>query len=644
MHSVKQLIKILHLEDSPADAEVIQDKLASGGLNCEIIVVNNKQHFESALAEGQYDIVLADFNVPGYEGFSALQRARELQPNIPVIMISGALKEDDAILCLQFGAMDYVLKQRLERLPAAVIRALDEADADTQRRIADEALRESEERFRQLAEQSTEGFWFVELNPLRFIYWSTVAERISGISNQAILDDPNAWMTVCHPEDMPAVLQSWGIVLAARADKFEREFRVIHPDGSIRWVLLAGTGIKNPEGMIIRYGGTIKDISERKQMESHSLRTQRLESIGTLAGGVAHDLNNALAPIMMIVDLLRKKNPDSAEMLDTVYASAKRGADMVKQLLTFARGVEGERLLIQPAHILKDLRKIIISTFPKNIEVVTNFGTDLWPIQGDSTQLHQVLLNLCVNARDAMPKGGTLTLEAVNVVIDSTEASTMHGSTPGQFVLCRVIDTGLGMDPAILDRIFEPYFTTKTLDKGTGLGLSTTLGILQSHGGFIHVHSVLGQGSTFAVYLPVSGSTEGTGAPVREEAEFHGNGELILIVDDEAAIRSALRDVLMEMNFQSISASDGTEALARVAERKQDLRLVITDLHMPNMEGDAFVKVVRHMIPDVPIIVNSGRLEEREINKFKELGVHDFLYKPFSQADLIKALKGVLNQ
>ena len=636
-------IKILHLEDDPADAEIVHEKLRSAGLHCAFVTVDNKERFETALTESRFDIVFTDFSLPDYDGITALKLVLEVQPNTPVIMISGSLGEYDAIKSMQLGATDYLLKQQLERLPSALIRALDEATELRKRELVEVKLKESEERFRQLAEQSSEGFWFVELNPVRFIYWSNVSEQISGVSAETMLADPTALMTVCHPDDLMVVKSAWESVLTAHTDRFEREFRIVRPNGDIRWIMLAGTGIKNAQGDITRYGGIIQDITSRKQTELHTLRTQRLESIGTLAGGLAHDLNNALSPIMMIVDLLRRKNPESLELLDTIYSSAKRGADMVKQLLTFAKGVEGERLLIQPKHLLKEVLKIIKSTFPKSIEVHTNIGKDLWTIQGDATQLHQVLLNLCVNARDAMPMGGTLTLEAENAVIDSTFVSTMHDSKAGQYVVCRVIDSGTGMDHAVLDRIFEPYFTTKALNLGTGLGLSTSLGIIQSHGGFVQVYSVTEQGSTFSVYLPVHEIIQVASAPVVEESDFQGNGELILIVEDEAEIRSVLCEVLSELNFRSVSANDGADALAQVADHKKELRLVITDVHMPNMEGSAFVKVLRRMMADVPIIVMSGHLEERAINEFNNLGVMAFLNKPFSQDDLVKILRRVFS-
>ncbi len=389
-----------------------------------------------------------------------------------------------------------------------------------------------------------------------------------------------------------------------------------------------------------RFIAIARDITERKRVESQLLRTQRLESIGNLAGGVAHDLNNALAPILMAIELLRDQNPESEDLIETIATSAQRGADMVRQLLTFAKGTSGERVLIEPLRLFKEMEKIIKSTFPKSIELRANYAKGVQSIKGDATQLHQILLNLCVNARDAMPNGGVLTLEIENKEIDAAYASSVPEAKPGQYVVWRVMDTGTGIPPEVIERIFEPFFSTKGPDKGTGLGLSTVIGIVKGHGGFARVYSVLGQGSTFSIYLPSGGSQNGdTMTLAKVEASFRGQGETILVVDDEPAVRQVARAVLSALNFKVITAADGTEALMHVAEKRTELRLVITDLHMPNMDGVTFVRVLRRMLPGTGIIVASGRLETRDLEEFKAMGVNTILDKPFTQEKLIEVVR-----
>lgn len=392
--------------------------------------------------------------------------------------------------------------------------------------------------------------------------------------------------------------------------------------------------------------GLFRDITERKRAENQTLRTQRLESIGTLAGGVAHDLNNALAPVMMATELLRLEFPETAtRYIELIQAGAKRGSDMVKQLLTFAKGAEGKSLLLQPRHLVKEIDKLMRSTFPKSIELRIRYAGDIRPIMGDATQLHQVLLNLCVNARDAMPAGGTLTLKVENVEIDSVYANAIPEAKPGQYVRLQVMDTGIGISPEIEDRIFEPFFTTKGPERGTGLGLSTVIGIVKGHGGFIRVYSIPGQGSTFAVYLPAAASgTSDTSVLAKLDTTFRGNGETILVVDDEPAVRDISRVVLTKLNFKVLTATNGTEALIRVSENRADLRAVITDLHMPHMDGLTFVRVLKSELPQASIIVASGRLDECEESEFKALGVNVLLDKPFTQEKLVEALKTVFQK
>ena len=401
--------------------------------------------------------------------------------------------------------------------------------------------------------------------------------------------------------------------------------------------------VRDAAGKVVNYVAVKRDITEHKKLEAQLRRTQRLESIGTLAGGIAHDLNNALAPIMLSCEMLRLEFPDTASgLLETIQSSAQRGANMVRQLLTFAKGIEGERRPVQPGHLLEEMEKLIRRTFLNRIELRTHYPQDLWPILGDATQLHQVLLNLCVNARDAMSNGGTLTLEGENRELDAAYASTVPEAKPGRYIVWRVKDTGTGIPPEILDRIFDPFFTTKSPDQGTGLGLPTTLGIVKSHGGFIRVYSTPGQGSTFAVYLPAAGAgTHDSKLLLKADTDFRGHGETILVVDDEAAVRNVLRAVLMKLNFKVLTAGDGVAALLHVTEQPTALRAVITDLHMPEMNGLDFVRVLQGRLPQASIIVASGRMEEAEEREFKQLGVAAVLEKPFTQEQLVAALKTV---
>jgi PAS domain S-box-containing protein len=387
---------------------------------------------------------------------------------------------------------------------------------------------------------------------------------------------------------------------------------------------------------------TVHDLSERQQHERHVLRTQRMESIGTLAGGIAHDLNNALAPIMMSLGMLRLQYPAESKMLEMVEARTKRCADMVRQLLNFVRGAEGERVIFQPARLIQEMETLMMGSFPKNLEILVKYDPKLPNVLGDPTQLHQVLMNLCVNARDAMPQGGTLMLAAQSASLDAAQASSIPEAKPGNYLLLRVSDTGTGMPPEIQDRIFEPFFTTKAQDKGTGLGLSTVMGIVKGHGGFLKVYSQPGQGSTFNIYLPIDRATNDTEHLAKPAVKLRGQGETILLVDDEPGVREVARALLQRMNFKVLVASDGTEGLKQVSQNHAELRGIITDLHMPQMDGLAFIRALRQKLPNIPVVVSSGRADDFTTGEFNKLGRVNFLEKPFTEEALAAAVAKML--
>ena len=393
-------------------------------------------------------------------------------------------------------------------------------------------------------------------------------------------------------------------------------------------------------------GGVLAQINDTTARELNlrlELRSQRMESIGTLSGGVAHDLNNSLAPILMGIELLRARNPESSNIINTIERCAQRGAAMVKQLLTFARGSEGQRRTLIPTKLLEEMAGIARGTFPKNIAVTTDFEPAPWPVSADATQLHQVLLNLCVNARDAMPQGGTLSLTTRNSKIDATFAGNFVDAKAGRYLEWLIADTGEGMSPEVIERIFDPFFTTKGPDKGTGLGLSTVLGIVRSHGGFLRVESVPRKGSCFHVYLPAAAATPETNEPFAADSSLlRGDGETILVVDDEQSVREITAEVLRGRNFQVILASDGSDALMKVADNPGVVRVVMTDLHMPHLDGHQLVKALQRMLPSAGVIVASGTLTPKDVSEFKACGVVAVIEKPFVQAELFRALRTAL--
>ncbi len=386
------------------------------------------------------------------------------------------------------------------------------------------------------------------------------------------------------------------------------------------------------------------DITERKKLEAQFMRAQRLESIGTLAGGIAHDLNNVLSPIMMSVRALKRRLNDeqSEKILQAIESSAKRGADMVRQVLMFGRGAKGERVVLQPRHVIREIMNIANETFPKWIKVEHSMPKDLWTVLGDATQLHQVILNLCVNARDAMPDGGTLTLGAENAVLDVDYAKINIDAKPGKYVVITVADTGSGIPQGLLDKIFEPFFTTKEVGKGTGLGLSTALALVKAHGGFMNVYSEINRGTTFKIYLPATEQAEAASPVETDLDQFLGHGELILVVDDESSIREIARATLEAYGYQVIVAGDGAEAIAVFVKNMENVRTVIIDNMMPVLDGKSAVAALKRMETGTKIIGTSG-LQDETVGSISDQ-VDAFINKPFTGEKLLKTVYEVLHE
>ena len=407
-----------------------------------------------------------------------------------------------------------------------------------------------------------------------------------------------------------------------------------------RWTLVYDER-GEPESVLVIH----TDITEQKKLETQFLRSQRLESIGTLAAGVAHDLNNILSPILLVAPLLRSESQNLEEketFLSLVQASAERGANLVKQMLTFARGADGERVLVQPSHLVEEVAKIAGQTFPKSITIQTDYPQDVWMVEGDPTQLQQVLLNLCVNARDAMPAGGKLRLTIENFEVDEHYASMTPEARPGSYVLLQVADEGGGIPRHVLDKIFDPFFTTKEVGKGTGLGLSTVLGIVRSYGGFVAVASEPGD-TRFRVFLPASISADDERRSSNSLSAPSGHGEKILVVDDEPCILEAAKRVLQGWGYEPLVAEDGVSALALYAQQPDQIDIILTDLVMPLMDGLMLIRAVRKLNPEQKIILSTGRDEDLDSPEIRSLGVDACLLKPHSREKLLVTLEETLH-
>ncbi len=518
-----------------------------------------------------------------------------------------------------------------------IIAVLGSGEDITERRQAEEQIREQAS----LLDKARDAIGVRDLEH-RITYWNKGAEHMYGWTADEITG---------KKADELLYKEEPHILIEARKRVIEEgewigELEQVTKNGKkiiveSRWTLVHDSEGRPKSILVVN-----TDITEKKKIEAQFFRAQRMESIGTLASGIAHDLNNVLVPVMLTSQILREKFTDEQDqrLLNIIETNTQRGADLIKQVMSFARGVEGERMTLQVKHLIYEIKKIAKETFPRSIEIRTEAVKDLWTISGDATHLHQVLMNLCVNARDAMQDGGILSMSAENLFIDKNYARMNIDARVGNYIVITVSDTGDGISPGVMDRIFEPFFTTKEPDKGTGLGLSTVHAIVKGHGGFVNVYSEIGKGTTFKVYLPAITTTEELKEQVQRYEPPAGQGELVLVVDDEARICESTRRVLETHGYKAITANDGAEAVALYVQYREVIEVVLVDMMMPIMDGQACIRALRKINPGVRIIAVSGLTGNGGLIKAAGTTVHAFLSKPYTAEKLLRTIREVLSE
>jgi two-component system, cell cycle sensor histidine kinase and response regulator CckA len=580
-----------------------------------------------AIAKSQHDVYLFDYRLGSRNGLELLREALNYGCLAPIILLTGQGDHEVDLEAMKAGAADYLDKSLLGAplLERSIRYAIE-------RKQAEQKIREQAA----LLDIATDAIIVLDLDH-KILFWNKGAERLYGWQAVDILGKNSRKLLYKGQSfQFEAALKN-----VINQGEWQGELQQITQAGKnivveSRWTLVQDEA-KQPKSIL----SVSTDITEKKLLEAQFLRAQRLESIGTLASGIAHDLNNVLTPILMTAQLLEAQLSDdySKRLLPILIANARRGAALVKQVLSFARGLEGKFTIIQIKHIVTEIKQILKEIFPKSITISIDIPPNLGTICGDATQLHQVLMNLCVNARDAMPNGGTLTIAAKTIFMDENYVRLNLEAKVGHYIFMSVTDTGTGIPSEILDRIFEPFFTTKEIGKGTGLGLSTVIGIIKGHGGFVKVYSEVGKGTQFQVYFPAVDTP--SASPTVESELPRGNGELILVVDDEAAIRAITKASLEAYNYKAITASNGIEAAAIYEEQHEKISLVLTDMMMPSMDGPTTIKTLQKINPEVKIIAVSGLSSSDNLVKAKSAGVKIFLSKPYSTRELLETIKNV---
>jgi PAS domain S-box-containing protein len=751
-------MQLLHLEDSPTDADLTGILIRREWPECTIQHVTTARDYHRALEGGGFDLILSDYSLPGFDGLSALASARKHCPETPFLFLSGTIGEERAVEALKRGATDYVLKDRPTRLIPAIRQAFAFLEEGRRRRRTEAALRENQERFRQITENVVELIALINLQGQR-VYANPSYRDLLDEAGE--IPGADAFREV-HLEDAGRVRAMFAQVIATGATQ-RAEYRLVVPNGGVRLLESHASVLRDVNGaiasvllvsrditarreaearlreqaslldrardaiiatdlelriaywnasaerlygwkagevfghrldelnlgydparfaaartqilttgewrgdfrLITKHGGTVlvettwslvvendgrprsilfidTDVTERKKLETQLLQAQRMESIGTLAGGVAHDLNNVLTPILLSIDLLASKASSNEDrwLFEKTKASATHGAALVQQLLAFARGGDAKRTRMDPASALADLRPLIRQSLPPNIELVLPAGERPWAIQADATQFNQVIVNLCINARDAMPQGGRIEIVKRNLTLGPALVVAHPGVAPGSYVRISVSDTGTGLAPGVIEKIFDPFFTTKPTGKGTGLGLSMVAGIMKSHGGFVQVESELGRGSTFHLYFP--GIVEAVPeAPLATQAAgVRGGGETILLIDDEPVVRQTLELLLQRAGYRVYSAADGTSGIEEFTRRDSEVALLITDMMLPDQLGTEVVKTLRQRRPSLPVIAISGMMASGDFDELLHLDPPvACLAKPISPATLLASVR-----
>jgi PAS domain S-box-containing protein len=636
------------------------------------------------------DIVVSDLLMPVMDGFTLLRhwKADPRFKQIPFIVYTATYtEEEDAHLAKSLGADAFILKPAepedfMAQLQAALsraaqvtpvlrpalgdekellkvyseslIRKLEEKMLQletlnrtlqqdiSERQAAEERLRESEERFRATFEHAAVGIAHLDLQG-RFLRVNDQLCEITGYSRAELLE--HTCIDLMVPEDREGGEE----VRRAMLDRTQRvhsaETRYYRKNGRLFWGSVVTTLLRDQAGAPQYFISVVADVTERKVLQEQFLRAQRMESIGTLAGGIAHDLNNLLGPIVLGIGMLKEdvSDPAARRVIDMMEHSAQRGASLVKQVLSFARGVEGSRVDVHLGNLVHEVREFVRSSFPKNIIFKSMVPRETWLVHCDPTQINQILLNLCINARDAMPEGGTLSITTRNATFGASNGVGASPVPPGNYVVIEVTDTGIGMAPDVQTRVFEAFFTTKPLGRGTGLGLSTVRTIVQGHGGHVSVESEPGRGSLFRIWLPAQSELPASSAAVDavEAPAVRGQGELILVVDDDSAMLSITQETLTTFGYRVLAAEDGAQAIALYAMHREEIAAAMVDLVMPVMDGRTLIAALRRINPTVKVIVTSGLNGEADT---AAAGARHFLTKPASTCTMLKLVHQVVTE
>jgi two-component system, cell cycle sensor histidine kinase and response regulator CckA len=641
---MKSTLHILHLEDDPNDAALIQSALKAGGITCSTTRVETHDDFVAALEHGGVDLILSDFALPAFDGLSALKTAHAKWPAIPLIFVSGTLGEERAIDSLKNGAADYVLKENLARLAPSVRRVIQQVEERAGNRRTEEVLRETEQRLRIVFSESVLGIALVGVDG-RPVLTNAAVQKMLGYTGEELR--LMTFKEFTHPDDCAADVECFQQLIQGTRNDYHMEKRYIRKDGQVVWGRLSVSVARGAAGLVDFAIGMVEDITERRKLEAQFIEAQKMDVIGHLAAGVAHDFNNILAVIMGYSDLIASEvgqdNPVRKHN-ETIRLAAERAVGLTRQLLVFSRKETVQPVVLDLNHEMRDMDTMLRRLIGENIEMRIVPGEQIGHVKADSGYFGQVLMNLVVNARDAMPNGGQLDISTDNITLDEHYAQTHAGAVAGEYVVLSVGDTGAGMTDEVKAHLFEAFFTTKPKGKGTGLGLATCQTVVQQCGGHMAVTSEVGKGTTFKVYFPrVDLPLDKSASAIHKGALPRGT-ETVLVVEDEPTVRHLAHDVLQAQGYEVLWASNGQHALQVAREHGgSPIRLVITDVIMPQMGGKAMAEWLKISNPDLKVLFTSGYTDDAIAHHgVLESGV-EFLPKPYTPSTLTRKVREMLD-
>lgn len=624
------LYRILLVEDDPAHATLVRRALHKERPQDQVVMSESLQSTWEQLDQQAFDALVVDFSLPDASGLELLQELRVRGLDVPVIIVTGHGDEMTAVQAMKLGAFDYIVKSQdyARALPLVVYRAIETKRLERQ-------LASAEVRYRLLFEQAQDAIGIMDQN-MRFLDVNSACSELSDYTREELLN--MTVLSLVRPEAVETARQLFE-QLQRHGSLRISECRMLRKQGTE--VVVSVSAVALSEGV---YQFIARDVTEQKRLQQELFQMQKMDSIGKLTSGIAHDFNNLLGAILGYASLLKLEFDPQHPLygfVETIESSAQRGADLARQLLAFGRKEKAQTSPVNLNKIVEEVRRLLTHTISKRIEIIVHTDNELSMVEGDAGQLQQVLLNLCLNARDAMPQGGRLVLETRNIVLDEAFIRNHPGAQIGPHVMVSVTDTGCGMDQETQQRIFEPFFTTKEQGQGTGLGLAMVYSIVRNHEGVVRVYSEPGHGTTFVIYLPASNRAEMVieTAPV----ESRGGSEFVLVVDDETAIRNLLSDVLTSAGYRVMTATNGVQAI-RILEQEPDIELVILDMIMPQMDGKETYERLRAHRPNLPVLFSSGFSRHNLTQEMLNHPRTHFIQKPYVVHDLLMAVRRVLDE